>query len=176
VIGLAVLLPVVSVGVWASDGLSPLQVGDALPPEVIEFDFEPKAVNTGISDQVVTIKIHLTDDWSGVEWGKVMFTSPSGALIEEDFDVLPGGLPTIPRCTSEDEGLNVFCIIPLVIRQHSEAGTWALLVVIVRDRADNVRRLGRNYMETQGFPTTFLVADEVHTVHLPVVLNAQEVP
>ena len=41
---------------------------DTTPPELVEFDFTPKAIDTRYGPQDVEITIHARDDLTGVSW------------------------------------------------------------------------------------------------------------
>jgi hypothetical protein len=47
------------------------------PPNVLSFDFDPKAVDTSASSQEITVTARLTDDLSGFSQGYFRFQSPS---------------------------------------------------------------------------------------------------
>ena len=54
------------------------QQPDTTPPELVDFDFIPKAIDTRYGPQDVEITIHARDDLTGVQWGSARFESPSG--------------------------------------------------------------------------------------------------
>ena len=130
--------------------------GDTTPPNILSFDFGPKAINTATSSQEITFTVHLTDDLSGV-WGNMghggtpsqaQFKSPSGnqyssvsfAYSEDlvsgnDFDGIYSGKMTLP--------------------EYSEDGTWKLEYLLLVDNVNNQKRLSRADAIALGFPTEF---------------------
>ncbi|MBN1234526.1 MAG: hypothetical protein JW999_00575, partial [Methanotrichaceae archaeon] len=50
---------------------------DLVTPNIVSFDFSPKAVNTVDSAKEITVVAHLTDDMSGFSYLGASFSSPS---------------------------------------------------------------------------------------------------
>src|SRR5258706_366019 len=101
---------------------------DTQPPVLTSFTFSPMAVNTTTSSANVTVTAQFTDDLSGVNYGVVFLTSPSGnqshaaTLIFSSGTVLDGtfvGTATFPA--------------------FGEPGTWTVSYLYVYDFVYNQR-------------------------------------
>ena len=123
---------------------------DTEPPNVLSFDFDPKAVDTSASSQEITFTARLTDDLSGVDLStQARFCSPSGNQFVDVGFWPPGGL------ISGDE-LDGIYESKLTLPQHSEQGTWKIEYFLLVDKVRNTRWLNRDELVSLGFPTTFL--------------------
>jgi uncharacterized repeat protein (TIGR01451 family) len=126
-----------------------VSVGDAEPPNILSFDFDPKSIDTSTSSREVTVTARLTDDLSGVDLStQARFRSPSGNQFADVGFWPPGGL------ISGDE-LDGIYESKLTLPQHSEQGTWKLDYIYLRDNVGNRRQLSQEDVAVLGFPTTF---------------------
>jgi hypothetical protein len=118
---------------------------DIIPPQLLEFDFSPKSIDTSSSSQQVTFTLRLTDNLSGVVAATFPFVSPSGqqyrfAGVYEDARISGDALDGIYRCAME-------------FPQYSEAGTWHLSYLWMYDTVGNGRSLSNQDLINLGFPT-----------------------
>jgi uncharacterized repeat protein (TIGR01451 family) len=133
-----------------------LSIGDTEPPNVLSFDFDPKAVDTSTSSREITFTARLTDDLSGVSGNsggfpsQAQFRSPSGNQFETVIFWPPENL------ISGDE-LDGIYESSMTLPQHSESGTWQLHHFSLYDNVGNRRELDRDDMIALGFPTDFQV-------------------
>ncbi len=51
---------------------------DTTPPELVDFNFAPNTINVSSASQDVTFTMQITDDLSGVYYGKLYFQNHSG--------------------------------------------------------------------------------------------------
>jgi hypothetical protein len=118
---------------------------DIEPPDVVDFDFDPKAVDTSSSSQDITFTAHLTDDLSGIDRStQLRLRSPSGNQFAGGcFDLISG---TVLDGTYETT---------ITLPQYSESGTWHLEYFLLLDDVGNRKDLSEDYFATLGFPTTF---------------------
>jgi len=125
------------------------QVQDTAAPALAEFDFNPKTIDVGAGPQTVTITLRITDDLSGFEFGNFLFISPSGQ------QVLSGGYNLSSRIAGNS--LDGVYQASAVIPQFSEAGTWRVIQVFLRDQVGNSIVLGEPDLINRGFPTELVV-------------------
>lgn len=125
------------------------QVEDTNAPALAEFDFNPKTIDVGAGPQTVTITLRITDDLSGFEFGNFLFISPSGQ------QVLSGGYNASSRIAGNS--LDGVYQASAVIPQFSEAGTWRVIQVFLRDQVGNSIVLGEPDLINRGFPTELVV-------------------
>jgi len=135
---------------------------DTEPPNVLSFDFDPKAVDASASSQMITFTARLTDDLSGVS-GKsggfptqARFRSPSGNQFQTVIFWPPQNL------VSGDE-LDGIYESSITLPQFSESGIWQLHYFSLYDNVANRRELSLDDMISLGFPTDFLVQSESDT-------------
>ncbi|HPR65622.1 MAG TPA: SdrD B-like domain-containing protein, partial [Methanothrix sp.] len=122
-------------------------LGDAKPPDVLSFDFDPKAVDTSTSSQEITATAHLTDDLSGFSSASVWFESPS------DGQSVGVSLSSNDRISGDE--LDGVYVDTMTLPQYSEPGTWKLDYISLTDSVGNRKRLSGDDAAALGFPTTF---------------------
>jgi len=123
--------------------------GDTLPPNIVEFDFEPKKVDTSMSSREISTTAHFTDDLSGMLFGRARFQSPTGAQNAYSCISFPENLISGSEMNGTYESRMV---LPL----YSEFGTWKLDQFTLYDHAGNIRELSGADLIDLGFPTKFL--------------------
>lgn len=133
--------------------------GDTTPPQIQALDFTPRRVDPSERDQAISVKVHLTDELSGLgsvvpgfaAWGyaAVGFLSPSrNQSASVSFNpVTPVGGPV------HDGWLTNTMILP----RYSETGVWTLQGVNVADAVGNVTALTLAEVQALGFPTQLAV-------------------
>ena len=125
------------------------QAEDTTIPALAEFDFNPKTVDVSSGPQIITITMRITDDLSGFDFGNFLILSPSGQ------QVISGGYNSANRISgnSLDGVYEVVATVP----QFSEAGTWHVIQVFMKDLVGNTVNIGETTLIGQGFPTELVV-------------------
>ena len=121
--------------------------GDIKPPNIVTFDFDPKAVDTSTISQEVTITAHLTDDLSGVDQGSVLFYSPSRSQSV-------GAWLSFNERISGDEFDGIYRH-KMTLPQYSEAGIWTLEYISIYDTVGNKKQFSYEEASALGFPISF---------------------
>ena len=130
---------------------------DIEPPDILNFDFDPKSIDTSVSSQKITFTVRLTDDLSGIgmrddnSWygSSASFISPSGnqhAYVSFD-----------PQDRISGTDLDGVYESQMAMPQYSEKGIWKLSYVTISDRIGNNKHLNKEEMVALGFPTEFEV-------------------
>jgi hypothetical protein len=134
---------------------------DTTPPVLTGFTFSPAAVNTATSPATVTVTEQITDDLSGVKFGFVDFTSPSGGQDVYCYGSLISGTD-----------LNGAWQCQMVVPAYSEAGAWTAEVSL-EDNVGNSRSYNTSDLQAMGFPTTLDVdsAQERQSITFEVFAN-----
>ena len=137
--------------------------GDVEPPEILSFDFNPKAIDTFASSQDIIFTTRLTDDLSGVTDGDIggkgispsqaRFQSPSGHQISDVLFVPPSDL------ISGDEFDGTYQS-KMTLPKYSEKGTWKLQSFLLVDDVGNTKWLSKDDMNNLSFPTEFEVVSK----------------
>ena len=141
--------------------LEVVSVQDITAPELVEFSFSPTSIDIRGGDQGVTVTLRITDDLSGLNSsGGMTFRSPSGGQSAS------GGFGPFSRISGDAQD-GVYEAFP-VFRQFSEAGTWRVTHVFMRDLVGNSISLNEADLIALGFPTQLNV-----TVNQPPVADAQ---
>ena len=125
------------------------QVEDTSAPVLAEFDFNPKTIDVSSGPQTVTLTLRITDDLSGFEFGNFLFLSPSGQ------QVISGGYNAPNRIAGNS--LDGVYQASAAIPQFSEAGTWKVIQVFLRDQVGNTIVLNEADLINRGFPTELVV-------------------
>jgi hypothetical protein len=122
---------------------------DTQPPQIHSLAFEPTEIDTGASEQQVTVVAHITDNLAGSLAPNVSFRSPSSA---QDAG---GNLSLVSGSTTDGtfEGQVTF-------RRFSETGIWRLSGISLADNAGNTRFLNGPQLEELGFPSKIVVKGE----------------
>lgn len=141
----------------ASDSLdlSSSSLADNQPPSLVDFNLEPKVVESSSSSQAINLTAHVIDDNSGLSSdGKAnlsaaWFKSPSGqqiaAVTFQSSNLTSGSIQD-----------GIYSTV-LTLPQNSEAGAWQLVNLTLIDKQGNRRVLCRDDLVSQGFPAEFLV-------------------
>ena len=111
--------------------------GDTTPPQLAQFDFEPKTVDVSLGPAEVTFAAHLTDDLSGVA-GSGYTSSPTQARLRspgggQHIDVLFQSHVEIVAGTPLDGRYESIASIP----QYAEQGTWKVDTFMLVDQVGN---------------------------------------
>jgi hypothetical protein len=125
------------------------QTEDTTAPALAEFDFNPKTVDVSAGPQTVKLTLRITDDLSGFDFGNFLFISPSGQQVSS------GGYNAQFRVSGNS--LDGVYEASAVIPQFSEAGTWRVIQVFLRDQVGNSVVLGGPDLVNRGFPSELVV-------------------
>ena len=131
---------------------------DQNPPDIVSASISPSTVDTSISNQPITITLHLQDDLAGIgnplgqvgySVSQISFVSPSGTQHAGTYfttDQLAAGNP--------DDGIYTNT---LWLPQFSEPGTWSLNSLMLVDAAGNERQIGLAEALNLGLSAEFTV-------------------
>jgi hypothetical protein len=120
---------------------------DTTPPELIEFDFTPKAIDISSGPQNVTFTMRITDDITGFSTGTIFFQSPSG-----QHHVTAG----IGNRISGDAFDGVYQSV-MVVPQFIENGVYHLIKIELYDGLSNYGHPDEQELIAMGFPTELAV-------------------
>ena len=128
------------------------EIEDTEAPQIHSLAFEPTEIDTGASEQQVTVVAHITDNLAGSLTPNVSFRSPSSG---QDAG---GNLSLVSGSTTDGifEGQVTF-------RRFSETGVWRIQGIALADQAGNNRFLNGSQAEELGFPTEIVVNGEEDT-------------
>ena len=115
-----------------------LAQSDTTPPVLVDFDFNPKSVDTSSGPVDVMVTAHITDDVAGTWFARIEFSGPQSAYC----------VATAHTGTLLDGTWS--CLIQL--GQGSQPGTW-LASVRLEDYVHNGRSYSASELATLGFPT-----------------------
>ena len=133
---------------------------DVTPPEVLEFDYTPKTINTTQADQTITVTIRVADDLSGMPTGPSLaglwFRSPTAGQQQGTFfrggeaGCLPPYCNLIAGDMMDGTFQNTF-----TVPRYAQRGTWQISQMYLQDTVGNYRHLDVPTVAAMGFPTTF---------------------
>ena len=118
---------------------------DTTPPQVSSLSFGPNFIDTTMGAQSVTVTLGLTDNLSGLQYGWVYFTSPSGNQTQYAY------FSSYNRIAGT--ALNGTYQYTFNMPQYSEAGTWRVSYVYAYDNDNNSVFLSTAQLQAVGFPT-----------------------
>ena len=125
--------------VWASD---------VTGPELVGVTLESSSVNVGSGDVSVKVTVQATDDLSGIAWGQLIFSSPSG---KQHVEVNSGSGFSADKI---DDGIYIQTV---TLSRYSESGTWRLSDAWLSDNAGNARHYGSAELARLGLAVSFEV-------------------
>jgi hypothetical protein len=135
--------------ITATPSISLTQVSDVTPPTLVNLSFSPAAIDTRYADQNVTITADITDDLSGFSYSYVYFRSPSGNQTQYGYmyywNIVSGNV------------LNGKFRGTITFPKNSEAGTWTIYNVNLRDQAGNTAQLTTAQLLAAGIPASITV-------------------
>ena len=123
--------------------LSVTSTPDTAAPQLIDFDFNPAAIDTEAGPATVQVSFVAADNLSGVASVDVVFTAPGPAA--QTLDCVSG----FPDSGSSLTG-TFTCPIPFP--RYSVEGTWTVTEVNVRDAVGNSARYTAPDLVFRGFP------------------------
>jgi serine protease len=139
------------------------QSDDTTPPTLVALSFGAASVNVSAAAQNLTVNATITDDLSGVNYGYIYFTSPSGQFEYAFFTRTSGG--------DLNGGYQAAVAFPL----FAEPGVWTAYVYL-QDNAGNSVQLQSATLVSLGFPGTLTVVDSNPDTTPPTLLGASFSP
>ncbi len=122
---------------------------DTTPPKISSLSFGPNFIDTTMGSQPVTVTLGLSDNLSGVNYGWVYFTSPSGGQNQyayfSSYNRIAG--------TATNGTYQYVFYMP----QYSEAGTWQVSQIYAYDNDNNSLYLTNAQLQAMGLPTQLVV-------------------
>lgn len=133
---------------------------DTAPPQLVNFDFSPRTINTSYS-QAVTVTLRVTDNLSGFQSGGGTFKHSLGPYTAAfSFN-------SINRI-SGDARDGVYQTTMFVTSTQSAVGTWNLINLSLTDNSGNTKNYSQSELSGLGFPTTLEVTHNID-VNPPVL-------
>jgi Ca2+-binding RTX toxin-like protein len=108
---------------------------DSTPPELTSFSLSPSSIDTSESSQQITIRIHVTDDVSGI-------ADSGGASRIDALFLAPNGLnlyPTFTRISGTPQDGDYEAVMN--IQRYAAQGRWHIDYMSLTDRAENTKRV-----------------------------------
>lgn len=126
-------------------------VGDTDPPHLVEFDFEPKSIDTSFGPAIITFTMRLTDNLSGVreDADTTWFESTNSGQSTAEF------LYDATDRVSGNQFDGVY-VEQLILPQFSASGVWKINGMNLRDGVENTRSLNSTDLTVLGFPSEFV--------------------
>ena len=122
---------------------------DLTPPELVAVILESSEVDVGTGTGTIDVKVKATDDLAGIASVELYFESPTEMQSAQKS-------ARDPIMGTANEGTYAF---RLTIPQYSEAGTWRLKYVWVRDEVGNHREYRAAELAALGLSASFEVVD-----------------
>ena len=139
-----------------SVGTARAQVSDTSPPHLTAFSFAPNAVDVTNGPQNVTVTATVTDNLAGTCCVWVQFVSPSGTQRQ------PLNFAFLSRISGD--ALNGVYRATFQMPQFSEAGTWKISSVQLRDNTGNHSVLTAANLLSLGLPIDLAVTSVPDTM------------
>jgi len=135
---------------------------DTTLPQINQLAIAPAFIDSSVGPQTVEVTLAMTDALSGVSFDPTLpnistsygltFRSPSGAQTRNSTFSFAGRPPTTGTVH------NGTWVLSVPFQQFSEAGTWTISRITVKDRVRNlVNLLTPQQVAALGFPTTLEV-------------------
>jgi hypothetical protein len=124
-----------------------LAQADTDPPELVDFDFNPKSVDVTTGPAGITCTMEVTDSGAGTDFVMCIMQSPGnihGAACSSDTPISGDIFNGIYTCTAP-------------ISQFVEEGTWRIRRVMPQDLYGNNQDFDTPDLQAMGFSTEFSV-------------------
>lgn len=157
----------------ASDKVEALllaNVADDSGPRLLDFTFQPTAVDTSLAAADVTFVARVTDDLSGVDRGGIAFFSPSGAQrVDAAFSAV-----NLVAGTEQDGTYEFRARFP----RYSESGIWELgdSPLYLFDRSNNVSHYSAADLTAANLATSISVHSATSDLDPPRLRSLMFVP
>src|SRR3954454_6246366 len=129
---------------------------DTLAPVLAGLQLAPTSVAINGTDQIVTATLHVVDDKSGLAFGMLTLSAPSGQSASNFFD------PT--SRTDGGTGPDGTYATQLIVPADAEVGSWTVSDVYLEDAVSNSIDL-----LPDSYPTGSVAAVNVTNTHPPVI-------
>jgi hypothetical protein len=155
--------------IFAASQMSLTAQSDTTPPTLTALSFGASSVNVSAAPQNLTVNATIIDDLSGVNFGNIQFTSPSGQIV--------GGLGSGSAYLARISGtaLNGGYQATIQFPQFVEPGVWTASFSM-RDNAGNSITLQSTTLVSLGFPGALTVIDSTPDTTPPTLLAASFSP
>ena len=121
---------------------------DTVAPNLTSLDFTPNFADTTKDYKLITLTLGATDNLSGLSYGSIQFSSPSGI---QNLWISAGGTPLAGTATNGTwQGTGY-------LPQYSEAGTWTLGYAYLSDPVGNYAYYNTAQLQALNFPTSLEV-------------------
>ncbi len=132
---------------------------DTEPPELIEFDFNPKSVNAGLVDHTITLRFRITDDLSGFNSGQMQWLADNGEG--------GGNVMIYPSGAEAGDVYESRFHVPRFDSPKTRTVAWLNLI----DGVGNMRTMTKDDFVALGFPVTLTVTNAVEKLYIPLVVT-----
>lgn len=122
---------------------------DTTAPQPQSLSFSSILIDTSTNPKNVSATLQITDDLSGFAFGVVSLRSPSGKQVADGFFDSNNRI-------SGDAKNGIYQTV-INFPQNSEAGTWQVTYLVLRDIAGNSKFYLTNDFLALGFPTDLQV-------------------
>ncbi|NBQ55993.1 MAG: hypothetical protein EBU36_05020, partial [Verrucomicrobia bacterium] len=126
----------------------PIQVtnpnADTVGPQLASVDFLPQAVDTASAPSTVKMRMRITDNLSGMQFGNFFLRSPSQNQTAVGSFSPP---PAVPISGTLQDGIFE---VEVVIPRYAENGIWRLSFAYLWDVAGNITGLGSTELVNLG--------------------------
>ncbi len=153
-----------AVGAFALSPTLSMAQSDTTPPSLVALSFSAASVNVSTAAQTLTVNATITDNLSGVRYGDIEFTGPTGQVTEFVY---------LPRITGTDLNGSYQATVPFP--RFVEPGVWTASVYL-GDNAGNSVTLQSATLISLGFPGTLTVVDSTPDTTPPPLLGASFSP
>ena len=145
------------------------QTSDTAPPQLRGFAFAPEAIDVSGGPATVTVTIWVTDDPAGVGPAccpvQFRFRSPTGGQTQDGNAAFSTGTPWDGTWTAR-----------ISFPRFSEAGTWTVDYVSLRDQAGNTASLYAEDLRSKGFAAELDVVSNPSDTEPPQVAGFTVTP
>jgi hypothetical protein len=135
---------------------------DTTPPSLVRIQLIPTVIDTAASAQTIRVRMTITDDLAGVDFSPdtpsltflygVRFTSPSAGQFFWSAGIFGFGLERVAG-----DQLGGIWEENVIIPRFSEAGTWRVEYVQLKDSAHNVLFLTQDDLDGTGIVDDLVV-------------------
>ena len=130
---------------------------DVDPPELTDFDFDPKQIDVSSQSQDVTCTMALTDSGVGANQAVCQFASPSKAQTRQCAATAP----------SSGDAFDGIWSCTVTIEPGVEAGIWTVSQIVPIDLLGNRQFIQTAELDARGFPTQLEVTSPSADVDPP---------
>ncbi len=155
---------VIALGISGITLTAQAQVSDSEPPQLMNFNFTPSAIDVSTGSQSVNVSLDVTDNLSGTRGVIIYFQSPSGQTVRT---VMPLVIGTSLDGTYEG---------PVTFPQFGENGTWQVHEIFLSDMVSNGAMIRTDVLAAAGYPTQLEIVSTPADTQGPNISNIQFSP